>query len=829
MSVPLPLASMPAQKAAQAWTRSGASVLKIRTDGTKRPATEWKQYTITAPTLEETTDWFGNGHPWGLAVIMGAVSGNLELCEIEGVAATDLELMRRVYDKLEEHDAFDVWHIVHNGYLESSPTGGLHFIYRVEGHPVPGNEKIARRPATEWELADRPGDKIKVLAETRGEGGYVIVAPTSGRCHPSGRPWELISGEPGVVPTITWDQRNLLHRVLHDALDAMPAPNLPAPMPAPRLPSTPAQGLSPGDDFENRTTWEDILQPSGWTVLSRNVGGETHWVRPGKRPGEGMSATTGRASDRDRLYVFSTSTEFDSEVPYTKFGAYALLNFGGDHSAAARELVRLGFGDRPERVESNDEVMGRAVPARGTEAVEEQRPRKPFYRYDDDGNAQRLWDRVQDRSMFVEEYGDFVRFDGKEWVSDFEGNSLHRAFMAIKEQMYSEAAQTGDEKLEKWAGRCGQAARRTAAVATMRRLDGVTVRSSVFDENRHLLNVANGVLDPVTRILVPHAPEFRMNRTLGAAYDPDATAPTWDKYLRDVLPDESMRRYLQRAVGYTLLGKPNRRALFFLHGPGGTGKSTFMETMQALFAGYGSTAAPGTFRAKKQDGPTPDLHRLRGKRFVSTSETAEGTSFEEDLLKRMSGGDTITSRDLYQGSVEWKSESTIWFASNHPPRFTSDDDAIWQRAKMIPFVTRFSGDSDDQDMTAKLIAEVDGIFNWVLDGVREFLAVGLEEPEEVQAAVRLTRQDADPVQRFVAEKISDGNLILEPEGEIGSSQLYEMYVQWARTLGDRPLGHPRFRARLESSDIPIHFMRKTHARTYRGIRIAVTQGVLGTM
>jgi P4 family phage/plasmid primase-like protien len=101
-----------------------------------------------------------------------------------------------------------------------------------------------------------------------------------------------------------------------------------------------------GDDFNERADWADILLPLG-AVLHHESGGVRYWTRPGKDRRDGHSATTGYAEDADRLKVFTPHWPpfADGEV-YSKFGAYALLNYGGDHQAAARELSRLGYGSQ---------------------------------------------------------------------------------------------------------------------------------------------------------------------------------------------------------------------------------------------------------------------------------------------------------------------------------------------------------------------------------------------------------------------------------------------------------------------------------------------------
>ena len=100
--------------------------------------------------------------------------------------------------------------------------------------------------------------------------------------------------------------------------------------------------LRPGDDYNDRTTWDELLIPAGWTFLGERRG-TTYWRRPGKV--DGISATTGYGDgDYDCLYVFSTSTTFEAETAYSKFGAYAHLHHGGDYTAAARQLAADGYG-----------------------------------------------------------------------------------------------------------------------------------------------------------------------------------------------------------------------------------------------------------------------------------------------------------------------------------------------------------------------------------------------------------------------------------------------------------------------------------------------------
>jgi putative DNA primase/helicase len=287
----------------------------------------------------------------------------------------------------------------------------------------------------------------------------------------------------------------------------------------------------------------------------------------------------------------------------------------------------------------------------------------------------------------------------------------------------------------------------------------------------------------------------------GASYDPDAQCPRFREFMAQALPDEQLRNYVQRALGYTLLGDVDQRSIFWIYGPPGTGKSTLTEAMEEIFGDYGSTAASGTFRAKgREGGPTNDLHGLRGRRFVTTSETAESTSFDEDLLKRLSGRDRVTSRELYQENVEWVPECVLWMATNNAPKFNSDDEAIWRRTKLIPFLTTFTTEDEVADYSRNVLApERDGILNWLLEGLREFLADGLGEPPQVQELAPEQRVLSDSVARFVDERVMDNVLLLDPEERIRTTELYAMYLDWVRSVGERPLASRRFINRLRSN------------------------------
>ena len=326
--------------AARAATTAGIVVLPARPDGYKQPIGSWREYQHRRPTVEEFRDWFIAHAQDGMGFICGEVSGGLEMLEFED-EHTHAAFVAFAHDS----GLGDIADRIASGYEEHTPGGGTHWFYRIPG-AVRGNTKLASKPC--------PGDptctkhvagKPHVLVETRGEGGWVVVAPSAGQTHDSGRPYEMVSGGPGAIATLTEEERDELW-ALARTFDKMP---LREAIPDRAPPANAPTGGRPGDVFNARAAWADVLTPHGWTFLFTH-GDLSYWRRPGKQ--RGVSATAGKRNPgdptSDLLWVFTTSTEFEAEAGYSKWRAFALLNHGGDHRAAASALRGLGYAAPPQ-------------------------------------------------------------------------------------------------------------------------------------------------------------------------------------------------------------------------------------------------------------------------------------------------------------------------------------------------------------------------------------------------------------------------------------------------------------------------------------------------
>ena len=809
---------------ALAWYDAGFSVIPTLADGTKRPFGPWKNFTQTRATREQVEQWFKTSPNSGVGVIMGEVSGFTEMFELEGRALSTSNL-DKIQAVAEDCDATDLWNrFFDTGYRELTPSGGIHIIYALSEGAVEGNTKIARRPATVEELEQNPNDRVKVLAETRGEGGFVVVAPSSGTVHKTGDAWTAVGDcTPFQILPITPEERDLIHHIVHMALDEMPVVD---PRPAPTAPAQfSSDDMAPGADYNQREDWWTLLTSYGWTFHSNLAGNEQAWTRPGKRAVDGQSATLFYKGS-DNLFVFSSSTELPQEQPISKFAFYTYMEHRGDFSAAARALRVAGYGSPRDVVDLSgwvtapDVQTARVLPDGGTaadvgsELVPASEPVR-LAEWNETGVAHLMLGKFGDKFRLVHEERGWRVYDGGRWDVSKRAEvrqAAEDATGAVKKYASSLLAQAedgGDKdeiQLAKQNLRTANSLRNARGIKGVveRFADqrGVAVEFAQFDQRQDLLCLDNGTFDLKTMVLREHRPADMLTKKIPVVFDASVQAPRWLRYLEEVVPDEQDRLFLQRACGMALLGDTSNAAFLVLHGKTGCGKSTLLEVVSAAFGEYGRTAAASTFRAQRDgaQGPTNNLHDLMGSRLVVTSETAEGARLDEELIKRITGGDQVTSRQMFERNITWRPRFTMFMATNFPPNLSANDGAIWRRVKPVHFPNTFYGDNGgtpELGLAQWLIDhELAGVFNWLLEGVRMFRTSGLSEPDSMKRSVADYRREMDPVQNFLASALDDQVLVKRADASIPSNTLYNTYVKWSTDNNLRPMGINKFSNRM---------------------------------
>ena len=791
--------------------------------------------------------WFGGARtPNGLGILTGPISGNLEMTELEGRAINHLEELRQL-----AHDTGlgELWERATSGWEEYSPSGGVHWFYRLP-EPPPGNQKIASRPSTPEELAVNPGQKIQVLAETRGTGGWVIVAPSNGTTHDTGRPWTITRGGPETAPLLTLDEREQLHGIIGTLHEPAEREEQQQQQQQPR-PARNTGGVfgavSPGDDYENKVDWAEILEPEGWT-LEFQRGRTRYWVRPGKE--HGFSATTGRDPARDRLWVFSSSTDFDTEIPYTKFGAYAFIHHGGDHSRAAAQL-RAGVGGisygsdgeistggtpwnatpqppagqqstSPTAFAPADQPNGYspqapaftpttitpgtspagpasggedfAPPAISTEGnlatVTELHPvHRSTLAYSDDGNA----------SLLIHEHGHLIRYnpdrgrwllwDGARWR--WQPKSGGRVRELAKTSIRGINIE-GNATARTWKKKSLGAGGITAMLLQAETDPRVVVETDQLDAHGWELNTPGGIVDLRTGKMTPSNPDRLHTKITEASPDHDADRATFYRFLENTFPGETgpdLIGYMQRVVGYAAIGEVREHLLPIGYGEGGNGKGTLFETVAKILGDYATSAPAGFLMKQPYQNHKTELADLWGARLVLCSEDNEGDKFDEAKMKLLVGGDTIKANFMRQDLFEFAPTHQILMMVNHRPGVESGGRSFWRRARLIPFTHTVP---DEQIIVGleRTLREEHGpaILAWIVEGAVAYAAGGLQEPAIIREATQHYKEEVDTVARFLEDECeitADPTPGFSPSTSAAAVKI--AYDKYCESNGDTPV------------------------------------------
>jgi P4 family phage/plasmid primase-like protien len=344
--------------------------------------------------------------------------------------------------------------------------------------------------------------------------------------------------------------------------------------------------------------------------------------------------------------------------------------------------------------------------------------------------------------------------------------------------------------------------RLNAAVGLARGNRRIHVDARALDKHDDYLNVENGRLHLPTGTLHPH--DRNAYETMLAPVRWDAEADHWAvRALRsllgndggtedgdevdDVFPfflDEERREHtLQQIAGASLSGRTEKR-LWFLIGRSGTGKSTFAAALAGVLGPYAQHVEPTTLLESfnSAGGPRADLMKLRGARLVIAGEL-QG-KLNEGLLKRMTGGDSISARGPHQShEVSFPPKFTLLIHSNQRPKFDGLNDGMLARVAEIPFEA-LPGDPDlpvREELTEDPAAR-SAFLTWAVRGAMRWYAGGRRTvvPESVARATKAFTREMNPFAEWFEERVE-----ATPDSWTSTDLLYEDFMRWNRAAGLR--------------------------------------------
>jgi putative DNA primase/helicase len=326
-----------------------------------------------------------------------------------------------------------------------------------------------------------------------------------------------------------------------------------------------------------------------------------------------------------------------------------------------------------------------------------------------------------------------------------------------------------------------------------------------------------------------HEPRDLISKMAEVMVLKDAACMVFDQFLKRVMPDVEYRRFLQRYMGYCLLGLTGEQCLLFFYGAGRNGKSTFVDLMVDILGDYAASMSIDSFAGEKRRSgaeATPDLARLPGVRLVAASEPEMGVHLKDALIKALTGGEPLAVRHLNKDFFEMIPHFKIILSGNHKPIIKDDSDGIWRRVHLVPWEIQIPEDEVDRDLPRKLRAERHGVFAWMVKGALDYLQNGLGVPEGVRAATAEYREESDPIGAFLRNACHvTGN----DSDQETPEDLFNAFVRFAKREGLSEFRQATFTRRLpdqvrktwKGPDGLMHMFRKgkSSVTIYYGIRV----------
>ena len=406
----------------------------------------------------------------------------------------------------------------------------------------------------------------------------------------------------------------------------------------------------------------------------------------------------------------------------------------------------------------------------------------------DTGNMERFIDQHQAHLCSLGSSKTWITWDGIRWRPVGYTEAFNYALITcslIKNEAANASTIEDAQLLNSWA-KTSQGEHKIKSMLNMAANNNVMLASiNDFDKKPSELNCLNGIVNLKTGELRERSSEDKNTKLVNVSYSKDSKCPHFKKFVQEVFNhDKDLIQWVQRAIGYSLTGSVQEQVLFICYGTGANGKSTLLETIARILGDYSTNTDFEVFLSnQKSDVRIMEaVGELKGIRIALASEVDPSRRFNESLIKRLTGGDTLRGTKLHSDSFLFVPQHKLWFLTNHLPFAKDGSHGFWRRIKVIPFSQRFEKTSLDSSLTEKLWAEREGILRWMIEGAKHWYkklerakgTTGLGFCKAVDESLNQYRYDNDYCSRFIDECLIKG----KPEDKIGARDLFRAYQNW---------------------------------------------------
>lgn len=299
------------------------------------------------------------------------------------------------------------------------------------------------------------------------------------------------------------------------------------------------------------------------------------------------------------------------------------------------------------------------------------------------------------------------------------------------------------------------------------------------------ISVKNGFLR-WNGTLEPHSPEHSNQIQLPMLFRPEADCPKWDAFLSSLFPEDSISLAWQ-VLAWLMFPDIKIQKAVLLYGPGGNGKSTFVDCVQHNLLG------------KETVSQIPPL-MLEQNRFSSYYLFGKAVNMCRDLplqevsdsamFKAITGQDPIWAERKHGEQFSFQPFCKMILNTNHMPRSKDYGRAYWRRWLVVPFLQEFKGERGIAEIVEDLREEASGVLNRVLGMRGELQRLRLSDTPSTATLLEDFSSSTDPFNRWKT------CLAENPSSSLPKDLLYSRYYGWMQKEGRSPLSQSQFFQRL---------------------------------
>ena len=431
------------------------------------------------------------------------------------------------------------------------------------------------------------------------------------------------------------------------------------------------------------------------------------------------------------------------------------------------------------------------------------------YRLDGIGGSYMLADYLKPTARYCDDLGAWYVYDGIRWKKDPKGCAVAEKTKILSRALGCFAGKiTNDDRRKAWLRFAEQWCSLNARRNFLTDAQSVwKVSALAFDTRGDLLNCPNGTLDTSTMTFRAHDPADLITKVTAAEYIPGASLPRWSSFVEEIFPgDPETLNFMQRWLGYSVTGDLSEQKMVMARGRSTrNGKSTLFETVSDVLGDYATSMNPESLSESNRvdgRGPSEDMARLRGVRFVTIPEPKKTLRLDAAKVKQMTGGDTIIARMLNENSVPFRSVAHLTMNANRLPDINDMTVFASNRILLVPFVRHFEEDEQDNTLRAQFSTQEakNAVLAWLIEGLKMYKKDRLKPSKAMVQELTEYRVTSDKVSRYISEMLPDAD---DPLSKVPLVSVYNSYACWCREAGCYAEARNGFAAELADRGIQI--------------------------